>query len=138
MSQPFNCWKCGAALALLLPLSRREECPHCGADLHCCRFCREFDPGVAGQCREERAEEVNDKTRANFCDYLRPDPDAQRPAARSDAERARAELAELFGDAPASPAAAQPSDAPPSEAERALAELRRLFGDAPDKPGETD
>jgi len=32
-----QCWKCGATLTLLLPLSRTETCPSCRAPLHTCR-----------------------------------------------------------------------------------------------------
>jgi len=134
MSDPLSCWKCGAVLELLLPLSRREECPACGADLHCCRFCRHFDPRVAGQCREERAEEVTDKARANFCDYIEPNPHAYDGAKSSDAA-ARAQLAELFGEAPVADVqdAKDAGETPVSEADRAMEELKRLFGEGPDK-----
>lgn len=121
MGDALNCWHCGKPLGeLLLPLSRRETCRHCAADLHCCRFCRHYDPAVAGGCREERAEQVNDRTRANFCDYLAPRGDAFQGASVDD-RAARAQLAELFGDAP-------PADPSLSAEEKARAELERLFG----------
>lgn len=67
------CWKCGAALDdLPQPLSRRAECPACHAELHACRLCRHFAPDKAKQCREPVADEVKDKTRANFCDWFQP------------------------------------------------------------------
>jgi hypothetical protein len=57
-----QCWKCGASLAgMLLPLSRRETCPSCRADLHVCKLCRHYDAHRAGQCRELAAERVADK-----------------------------------------------------------------------------
>jgi len=92
------CWKCGASLAALsLPLRRLDECPSCRAELHVCRMCVDYDPRVAKQCREPTAEEVRDKTRANFCDYFKPRPGAYVPTDTSEAERARAELEKLFG-----------------------------------------
>jgi hypothetical protein len=98
MSHSLVCWKCGANLsALSLPLSRRDECRQCGADLHVCRLCSDYDERVAKQCREPIAEEVSDKTRANFCDYFAPRPGAYRPADTSAAEAARAQLEQLFG-----------------------------------------
>lgn len=70
--QVWRCWKCGAELKdLILPLSRREECPACRAELHVCRMCEWYDPRVADHCREDRAETVSDGTRANFCDYFK-------------------------------------------------------------------
>jgi len=98
MEQTLVCWKCGADLtALTLPLSRRDECRKCGADLHVCRMCRQFDERVAKKCREEIAEEVNDKTRANFCDYYSPRAAAYTPKDSGPAASARSELERLFG-----------------------------------------
>ena len=99
MSHELVCWKCGAALAALtLPLSRRDECPRCRAELHVCRMCRDYDEHVAKKCREPTAEEVNDKTRANFCDFFAPRAAAYIAPDLSAAEQARAQLAKLFGD----------------------------------------
>lgn len=53
-------------------IARTENCPNCDADLHCCRNCRFFDPGRHNQCAETQAEWVQEKARANFCDYFEP------------------------------------------------------------------
>lgn len=67
------CWKCGNSLAgLSLPLLRTEECRACRAELHVCRMCRFYDLTKAKQCAEPVADEVQDKTRANFCGYFEP------------------------------------------------------------------
>jgi len=98
MDHGLRCWKCGASLAdYSLPLRRLEECRACSAELHACRMCDFYDTSKAKHCREPVAEEVKDKTVANFCDYFRPSPAAYRPEALSAAERARAELEALFG-----------------------------------------
>jgi len=98
MSHGLQCWKCGADLsALSLPLTRRDECPKCRAELHVCRMCREFDAQKPQQCREPTVEEVRDKQHANFCDYFAPKPGAYTVPAESQAERARTELEKLFG-----------------------------------------
>jgi hypothetical protein len=92
------CWKCGASLAALsLPLMRRDECPACHAELHVCRMCRDYDEHVAKKCREPTAEEVSDKTRANFCDHFAPRPGAYVAPDTGAATRARTELDRLFG-----------------------------------------
>ena len=68
---PLGCWKCGASLAALsLPLSRTDECRACRAELHVCRMCRFYDTSKAKSCAEPIADEVQDKTRANFCGYF--------------------------------------------------------------------
>jgi len=119
---PLVCWKCGASLeALSLPLQRLDECKQCHAELHACKLCEWYSTAVAKHCREPIAEEVKDKERANFCDYFKPRPDAYSSAPQSAAEKAKSELAALFGGAKSGGAAE------PSAEERARAELESLF-----------
>jgi hypothetical protein len=125
-AEALNCWKCGASVTELpRPLSRLAECPACRAELHVCRQCRHYDPRVAEQCREDRAEEVKDKERANFCDWFEPDADAYRPRDTVKAEAARARIEGLFG--------ATGGDATSAAADAARARLDELFGGAPRK-----
>ncbi len=99
MSHNIACYRCGAALsALSLPLSRRDQCPECSADLHVCRMCLYFDPTVPRQCREDGAEDVTEKERANFCDWFKPSEAAFDPKRKSEADAAKEALASLFGD----------------------------------------
>lgn len=120
MSAELECWKCGASLkALPLPLGRRAECLACGAELHVCRLCRHYDTGKAKQCRELAADEVKNKTRANFCDWFQPKGGAYETKAANAAGAATAAnpLDALFGGG----ASAKPvSDA--------RSELDKLFG----------
>ena len=89
----YACWRCGAPLEqALFPLRREEVCPACDADLHVCKLCRFFNPSVSDACDEPIAAEVTNKERANFCDYLKPSPDAWRGAG-SAADAALADLA---------------------------------------------
>lgn len=122
-----QCWKCGYELKnLLLPFSRYEECTQCKADLHSCLACKHYDESVSDACREDRAEFVLDKDRANFCDFFKVNTKAFRNQDRSAADQARAKLAELFGDELPEQASNEPHS---SEADKALHELKRLFGD---------
>ncbi len=92
------CWKCGASLAALtLPLRRLEECPKCRAELHVCRMCADYDTHIAKHCREPTAEEVRDKTRANFCDFFEPRPGTYVAPNTAEVDSTRAELDKLFG-----------------------------------------
>ena len=75
-----QCQFCGADLPIRGRVPRREECPSCRRDLHCCRQCTFYDPTVHNACRETQAEWIVDKERANFCDFFRL---SERPAARS-------------------------------------------------------
>jgi hypothetical protein len=127
MTHALVCWKCGASLAeLSLPLRRLDECKQCGAELHVCRMCVDYDTTVAKSCREPIAEEVQDKERANFCDYFKPRPDAYKPPNVAAIERSKQGLDALFGSAkPSAPDA--PSSSPTTDAERARAKLDDLF-----------
>jgi len=88
-------------------------------------MCRFYDTSVAQACREPMADEVKDKTRANFCDYFEPTPDAwagqDRPSARND------HLAALFGDDAEGGSASEASGGEQLDA------LNALFGDSPKK-----
>jgi hypothetical protein len=60
-------------------------------------MCRSWDRARPKQCREDDAEEVRDKERANFCDWFKPRPGAF-DAAGAAAETAAKSLADsLFG-----------------------------------------
>ena len=99
MTHNLACYRCGASLAALsLPLSRRDQCPDCSADLHVCKMCVSFDSTVPRKCREDGAEDVTDKERPNFCDWFQPSDKAFDPMRKSDADAAQEALAALFGD----------------------------------------
>lgn len=57
----------------------------------------DYDTGVAKHCREPTAEEVRDKTRANFCDHFKPRSGAYVPPDTAAIDKARSELEKLFG-----------------------------------------
>jgi len=67
-----NCWHCGYGVDLRLDggIGKKDECPHCEADLHVCRNCRFFDPAAENECAEPMAEWSRYKDRANYCDYF--------------------------------------------------------------------
>lgn len=117
MNADLVCWKCGAGLCgLPQPLGRRAECPKCQAELHVCRMCRHYDPGKARHCREPVADDVQDKTRANFCDWFQARANAYQAAPASSPDT-RGALSALFGD----------DAAPPAQSD-AKSDLKRLFG----------
>ncbi|MGI9291480.1 MAG: hypothetical protein ACR2QG_09440 [Gammaproteobacteria bacterium] len=99
MTDELRCWRCGKGLeALSLPLSRLDECPDCTVHLHVCRMCVNFDPVVSRACREDAADEVLEKERANFCDYFQPSANAFDQDIASADQQARDQLSALFGD----------------------------------------
>jgi len=101
-------------------------------------MCRRYDTRYIGRCNDDRTDPPEDKERANYCEYFVPAPDAFSAEDAAEAQRARDELAALFGEGP-EPENGQEADsggdeAADSETERAKRELKRLFGDG-DDPG---
>jgi hypothetical protein len=65
-----RCHACLKGLEIKIPVGRRENCPFCGSDLHCCLNCVFYEMGTYNDCRETQAERVIEKNRSNFCDYF--------------------------------------------------------------------
>ncbi|MDM7914070.1 MAG: hypothetical protein ACE15D_08005 [Candidatus Eisenbacteria bacterium] len=92
------CWSCRAELPYprYAAVPREGECPGCRKDLHACRNCRHYDPGVNNRCREPNAEWVTDRERANFCELFQL---AETPLGLAGPDRsaeARRKLDDLF------------------------------------------
>lgn len=64
------CFSCNKELTIGAEIGRREECPHCRADVHVCKNCHFYDRNAYNECRETQADVVREKDRANFCDYF--------------------------------------------------------------------
>ena len=130
------CWNCGVSLrGVPRPISRHANCPKCFEDLHCCRLCRSFAPGVAGHCEDERADPPVHKETANFCDFFRPAAQAYRATRGERRDAAKARLDALFGAAEQRAAPSPENDAkerPPTPGEAARARLEALFRDEGD------
>ncbi|MEK7357411.1 MAG: hypothetical protein AAB250_13245 [Bdellovibrionota bacterium] len=67
-----KCFNCGTEMTFSSTPGRRDECPKCGADVHSCRNCQHYDRTAYNECREPAADRVQEKDRANFCDYYTP------------------------------------------------------------------
>lgn len=65
-----HCWKCGTEYKLPGLPGRSETCPDCRSDLKVCLNCISYDPRVAQQCRDARADPVAEKHLANYCEYF--------------------------------------------------------------------
>ena len=91
-----RCHACLKGLEIQIPVGRREICPFCGSDLHCCLNCVHYHVGAYNDCREPQAERVIEKDRSNFCDFftLR---DAETKAKGNDpGDSVKAKIASLF------------------------------------------
>ena len=65
-------------------------------------MCRQFDPAVPRQCREDDAEDVADKEKANFCEWIVPSDSAFDPALKAKADAVQHALDSLFSEDDAS------------------------------------
>jgi len=72
----------------------------CRADLRVCLNCQSYDPRVAQQCRERRAEPVLEKAVGNFCEYFEFARGEWKPKLEANPREAAArdQLKKLFGD----------------------------------------
>lgn len=79
---------------------RSESCHTCGSDLKVCLNCVSYDPKVAQQCRDGRADPVAEKHVANYCEYFELIRREYQPPAgnRSREQKARDALKKLLGD----------------------------------------
>ena len=64
------CFYCKKEVSVVSPVGRRENCPFCDTNLHCCKNCDFYDEKSYNECRESSAERVLDKEKSNFCDYF--------------------------------------------------------------------
>lgn len=64
------CYACGSSLKYGDKPGFNDVCDACGADIHVCRMCRFYAPGVHWDCRETVDEHVIDKEKRNHCEYF--------------------------------------------------------------------
>jgi len=95
-----HCWKCGTEYKLPGTPGRSESCHVCRSDLKVCLNCVSYDPKVAYQCKDRRAEEIAEKAMANYCEYFEmARREFQAPVGKDNREnKAREDLKRLFGD----------------------------------------
>ena len=99
MNPTRHCHRCGWEWNLAGQPGRSESCHKCNADLRVCRNCTSFDPRVAHQCRDRRAEPVQEKEVGNFCEYFEMARRVFTPvgSVSSREESAREQLKKLLG-----------------------------------------
>ena len=128
MSLDVICFSCSKVHVFSDIVPFRADCDACSADLHVCLNCRDYDRHVENQCREDQADPVAVKDRRNLCEYFKP---KAAPSNTDDgAATAKARLAALFGDKPASPPVSSSASAP-TAADEARRKLDELFKKKP-------
>jgi hypothetical protein len=102
MAATRHCWKCGREYTLAGTPGRSESCI-CGADLKVCLNCVSYDRTVAHQCCDRRAEPVDEKHVANYCEYFEMVRREYVPKSKDSSDvsreaKARDAFKKLFGD----------------------------------------
>lgn len=94
-----HCWKCGRVYPHRNSPGRSETCD-CGADLKVCLNCVSYDKTVAYQCRDRRADPVEEKHLANYCEYFELATREYVPPVEelTRRDKARDQLKKLLGD----------------------------------------
>jgi hypothetical protein len=98
--------------------------------VHVCKQCEFYDSGVADACKEDRAETVSDKEKANFCDYFKVIADAYKGAQNKQSEQARKQAEALFSGMDSEAEIDSPETESEDPAQAAREELKRLFGNS--------
>jgi len=95
-----HCHHCGWVWPISGLPGRSDSCHQCGADMKVCLNCVSYDAKVAHQCRDRRADPVDEKHMANFCEYFEFIKRIWSPKESSDprADKARENLNRLLGD----------------------------------------
>jgi hypothetical protein len=65
-----HCHNCGWEWTLAGQPGRSESCHQCNSDLRVCLNCVSYDARVAQQCRDRRADPVEEKRVGNFCEFF--------------------------------------------------------------------
>ena len=100
MSLTRHCHNCGEPWTLKGEPGRGESCLKCRADLRVCLNCAHYDPRVAQQCREPRAEPVLEKDVGTFCEFFQFASRNWAPKVETNQREsaAREQLKKLLGD----------------------------------------
>jgi len=95
-----HCHHCGWEWTQPGQPGRTDRCRKCGADLRICLNCANYEPHAAYQCRDHRAELIEDKDNGNFCEYFELARRSYAPALahNKQADWARAQLKKLLED----------------------------------------
>lgn len=65
------CHNCNTEITTVKILSRSDTCPNCDSDLRCCLNCTFYDTFSYNECKENQAERITEKDKANFCDFFK-------------------------------------------------------------------
>lgn len=74
-----RCFSCSTTLPA--DVDWKGSCPKCGAALHCCKQCAQFEPSTRFQCLKPVPVRIAVKDQANECELFKPRVTVARDAA---------------------------------------------------------
>jgi hypothetical protein len=93
-AEKVKCASCGATVPANISLE--SSCPKCNGDLHTCRQCTYFDPGMRFECRKPITARIPNKGRRNTCELFAPRTVVERETSSGAPTDARQAFANLF------------------------------------------
>ncbi len=66
------CYKCQSPIDIKVghKAHRSDVCDHCNTSIKCCKNCTHYLPSAYNECKENQAERVLEKEKANFCEFF--------------------------------------------------------------------
>jgi hypothetical protein len=68
----FKCSRCNETQRVMSEITTESVCPKCGADMHTCSNCKNFDTSSRWECRETIPARVAPKDQRNECALFAP------------------------------------------------------------------
>lgn len=91
-----RCRGCGHELTVALASAEDGRCARCGADLHACAQCVNFDTGASFECQQTIPVRVSPKDTRNSCTLFEPRTTVERETRSAPAASARSAFDDLF------------------------------------------
>ena len=91
-----RCRGCGNELTVALAWAAEGQCNRCGADLHTCAQCVNFDTGAPLECQQPIPTRVSPKDRRNACTFFEPRITVERETKSAPPASARKAFDDLF------------------------------------------
>jgi len=67
-----RCVECSSSVQFIDELGTTDTCKNCDADLHTCRNCKFFDPGLPNECMQPIETRIEKKSTRNLCTRFKP------------------------------------------------------------------
>ncbi|HEV8325031.1 MAG TPA: hypothetical protein VG389_25680 [Myxococcota bacterium] len=97
MPAPLFCWACGHPVEIVsAAVGRQDRCENCQRDLHVCKNCKWYEPGLRNDCREPMTERILDREAANFCHFFVPFEGKRADLTSGEVAKSKAKLDALF------------------------------------------